>query len=155
MQQPGICYAEGKYLMMYLYSKGLPRKWYDAYVTGFKDDSTGGKAMEAVMGKNLDEIEKDFVAYAMALTPVATANKGSHSGHDPSSMVPDGLRIKSILPLVAASSTRASRLGTSSPGLTASGWLTATGWPTYISDLAICATVQVEFPPDGSIEPCR
>ena len=57
--------------MMYLYSKGLLRKWYDAYVAGYKDDSTGGKAMEAVLGKNLDEIEKDFVAYVKALKPVA------------------------------------------------------------------------------------
>ena len=104
MQQPSICYSEGRYLMMYLYSKGVLRKWYDAYVAGFKDDSTGGRAMEAVLGKNLDEIEKDFVAYAEALAPVAIRPiKGGSLGVNtlgPSdtSAAPDGLKIRSVVP---------------------------------------------------------
>ena len=72
MRQADLCYGEGRYLMMYLYSKGLLRKWYDAYVDSFKDDPTGGKAMEAVLGNNLDQIEKDFVAYVKALESVST-----------------------------------------------------------------------------------
>jgi hypothetical protein len=71
-RQADLCYGEGRYLMMYLYSKGLLRKWYDAYVAGYKDDPTGGKAIEVVLGKNLDDVEKDFVAYVTALKSVPT-----------------------------------------------------------------------------------
>ena len=53
MQQAQLSYAEGSYIMMYLYSKGLLRKWYEVYMDSFKDDPSGGKALEAVLGEKL------------------------------------------------------------------------------------------------------
>ena len=83
--------------MMYLYSKGLLRKWYDAYVAGYKDDPTGGKALEATLGKNLGDIEKDFVAYVTALKPVPTQPTKGYLGMA-TSAAPDGLKITSVVP---------------------------------------------------------
>ena len=70
MQQAQLSYAEGRYIMLYLYSKGLLRKWYEAYTDSFKDDPSGGKALEAVLGEKLSEIDKDFAAYIKALPPI-------------------------------------------------------------------------------------
>ena len=128
MQQPDLCYGEGRYIMMYLYSKGLLRKWYDPSWPATRQIPAGGKALEAVVGKPLDEIEKDFVAYIRALKPVPIRPTKVYLGLT-TSMAPDGLRIAGVAS-GSGPSTRASKPATSSPVSTASGWSTATAsWP--------------------------
>jgi Flp pilus assembly protein TadD len=71
MQKAMYAYPEGRYMFMYLYEKGLLRKWYDAYVEGFAKDETGANAFEKVFGKDLDLVEKDWEDWVVKLKPPA------------------------------------------------------------------------------------
>lgn len=68
MDEPGICYPEGRYVMMYLHEKGLLKKWYDAYTANFSRDTTGTLAMEQVCGKSIDKVDRDWRAWVRGLT---------------------------------------------------------------------------------------
>ena len=72
MEDPAASYCQVRYLMMYLYSKGLLGKWYGAYVEAYESDNTGQAAMEKVLGKKLDQIEKDWHEWAMDQKPALT-----------------------------------------------------------------------------------
>ena len=63
MKQAVAAYPQVRYFMMYLHESGLLKKWYDAYTEGFEKDKTGAKALEKVLEKPLDEIERDFLAW--------------------------------------------------------------------------------------------
>ena len=142
MQQP-LGYPESRYIMMYLYSKGLLKKWYDAYVAGYKDDSTGGKALESVLGKNLDEIEKDFAAYVTALKPVPQPYLGLAT-----SVAPGGLKVTGVAPGSGAfdAGVKVGDLVTKVDGkrMVYRDTLTA-----HVAGLAVGGTVQVQFRRDG------
>jgi tetratricopeptide (TPR) repeat protein len=69
MTHAAIAYAQGRYMMVYLYQKGVLKKWYDAYTAGYEDDRTGAKAMEKVLGKKLAEIEKDWGKWVLQQEP--------------------------------------------------------------------------------------
>lgn len=62
-----LCYAEARYLMLYLQDKGVLAKWYVAYKKGYAKDKTGLKAMEKVLGKRVFLIEEDWHEWAMKL----------------------------------------------------------------------------------------
>lgn len=62
-QQTVISYCQCRYIMMYLYQKGLLEKWYDEYTKGWEKDKTGRAALEKVFGKELSDIEDDWVAW--------------------------------------------------------------------------------------------
>lgn len=53
-------YAESRALFLYLWQQGKLRAWYESYTTNFRDDRTGKSAIEGVLGKPLDAVEKDF-----------------------------------------------------------------------------------------------
>ena len=72
MEDADASYCQVRYLLMYLYSKGLLRKWYDAYVEAYESDDTGQAAMEKVLGKKLDQIEKDWHKWVMDQKPALT-----------------------------------------------------------------------------------
>ena len=72
MEDPTASYCQVRYLMMYLYSKGLLGKWYGAYVSAYESDETGQAAMEKVLGKKLDEIEKDWHKWVLGQKPALT-----------------------------------------------------------------------------------
>ncbi len=72
MQNPTASYSEVRYFMMYLHSKGMLRKWYDAYVEGYDSDRTGRAALEKVFGKKLDKIEADWHKWVMDQKPALT-----------------------------------------------------------------------------------
>ncbi len=63
MRKATITYAQVRYVMMFLYEKGLLRKWYDAYVEGYEQDRSGAKAMEKVFAMSLDKIEADWIKW--------------------------------------------------------------------------------------------
>lgn len=55
-----LCYAQARYLMLYLQQRNLLRQWYQAYKAGYEDDATGRKAIESQLKKNLFAIESDW-----------------------------------------------------------------------------------------------
>lgn len=69
MREPGNHYSQARYMFAYVHEKGLLKKWYEAYVAGYKDDPTGARALEAVFGKKLADIEKDWVEWLLRLPP--------------------------------------------------------------------------------------
>ncbi len=69
MRNSAVSYSEVRYLMMYLYSKGVLAEWYDTYVELYDDDVTGRAALEKVFGKKLDKIEADWHKWVMAQKP--------------------------------------------------------------------------------------
>ena len=99
MRQAMYAYPEVRYMMMYLYEKGLLRKWYDAYTEGFGKDETGGNAMEKLLGKDLDNIEKDWCAWVMKLKapPRGAARGRAYIGIQLKAAV-DGVEIVSVVP---------------------------------------------------------
>ena len=63
------CYAQSGSIVHYLYDKQLLRKFYDAYKESFDKDKTGKLTMEKIVGKPLDEIEKDWKAWVVTRLP--------------------------------------------------------------------------------------
>lgn len=100
IQQARICYPEGRYIMMYLYEKGLLKTWYDAYVADFESDKTGVKAMEKVFsGKKLAAIEADWKKWIDGLKALPTSIAANHAymGVKTAGDI-DGLRVISTVP---------------------------------------------------------
>jgi len=62
-----VCYAQSRYLMLYLQQRGMLKKWYDAYTDGFSDNPSGKAALEKVLGKRLFEVEDDWKSWVLAL----------------------------------------------------------------------------------------
>ncbi len=97
-----IHYAQARYMMFYLFDKGVLKKWYDAYCEGFKDDPSGGAALEKVLGKTLEEIDRDWVAWIEALPLPPLPQAGSPSLGILHSQIADGLEITGFAPGSAA-----------------------------------------------------
>ncbi|MFP4105594.1 MAG: TPR end-of-group domain-containing protein [Phycisphaerae bacterium] len=66
MKRAAIAYPQTRYIMMYLYEKGLLKDWYDAYTAGWDEDETGIKALEKVLDKDLKAIENDWKKWVLA-----------------------------------------------------------------------------------------
>jgi hypothetical protein len=68
-----IPYAEARYLCMHLQEKGLLVKFYKAFRTAAsekdpeKRDTTGVKTLEAVAGKTLEDLQKEWLAWVKTL----------------------------------------------------------------------------------------
>jgi len=65
MRRADSAYAVSGFIMRYLQEKGLLSRWYKEYTEHYKDDPTGAKALEKVLGCGLDEAErrwKEWVA---------------------------------------------------------------------------------------------
>jgi tetratricopeptide (TPR) repeat protein len=69
VQRADLCYAQGRYIMMFLWERKLLRKWYDAYTDkeSYKKDQTGALAMEKVFGKSLQEIENEWKQWVVSI----------------------------------------------------------------------------------------
>ena len=63
----GMNYAQARYFVMYMQSKGLLKDFYARYRDNHEGDAAAVKAIEKVFGKKIDEIEKGFVAYVKTL----------------------------------------------------------------------------------------
>jgi len=98
MRKSSTGYPQGRYILMYLYEKRLLKKWYDAYTASYDTDKTGVKAIEQVMGKSLDEVEADWLAWVGRIenVPVHLVPKQAYIGVQLARQF-DGLRIVRVV----------------------------------------------------------
>jgi len=103
MQQAIVAYPQCRYMLMYVYEKGLLKQWYDAYAAGYEADPTGIKALEKVFDKKVAQIEADWKKWVAELPapPLQFAANHAYVGVRVSAVV-DGLRIVQIVPGSAA-----------------------------------------------------
>ncbi|MCP4377334.1 MAG: PDZ domain-containing protein, partial [bacterium] len=103
MKKSMVAYPQGRYIFMYLHSKGLLKKWYDAYTSGYESDKSGAKALEKVTGKSLKEVETDWLAWVATLkdVPVLLGAEQACIGVQLARQV-DGVRIVRVIPDSAA-----------------------------------------------------
>jgi len=66
-QSGGTGYAAARYFMMYLQEKGVLEKFYKTFRDGFKDDPTGVRFAEELLGEKLEEVEPVWRKWVMAL----------------------------------------------------------------------------------------
>lgn len=64
-------YAQARAIFMFLHERGVLRRWYDAYVRTFAQDSTGAAATEQVFEAPLAEVERQFRFWLRELPEVA------------------------------------------------------------------------------------
>ncbi len=62
-----ICYAQARYLMLYLLEKDKLRRWYGLYKDGYDKDKTCRKALEKALGSDIEKIQEDWVDWAREL----------------------------------------------------------------------------------------
>lgn len=62
-QYGGFHYAQGRYMMIYIYENDKLRKWYDTYCETYKEDRSGKKAWEKIFEKSFGEIEKEWITW--------------------------------------------------------------------------------------------
>ena len=67
MSRAAAGYPMSRYFMMYLYSKGKLRQWYDTYTAGYEDERTGKAATEKVFDKDIEAVDADWRKWAAAL----------------------------------------------------------------------------------------
>ena len=103
MEKSSRAYPQGRYIFMYLHAKGLLKKWYDAYTSGYETDETGAKAIEKVTGKSLKKVEADWLAWVAKLkeVPLRLSARQAYIGVQLARQV-DGLRILRVVPRSAA-----------------------------------------------------
>jgi hypothetical protein len=66
-QYGGFHYAQGRYMMVYIYENDKLKKWYDTYCETYKQDRTGKAAYEKVFGKGFTAIEQDWIVWMNGL----------------------------------------------------------------------------------------
>jgi len=93
-----VSYPQCRYMMMYLYDKGLLKKWYDAFTAGFDRDPTGAAALEEVCGKPLEQIESEWKQWVRQLKspPVRLRADNAYLGVETLAMA-DGLLVVAVL----------------------------------------------------------
>jgi uncharacterized damage-inducible protein DinB len=62
-------YAHVRFVMLYLHEQGKLRAFYEAYKAGYLADRSGMAALEKVLGKPIEEVEKNWRAWVLALEP--------------------------------------------------------------------------------------
>lgn len=60
-------YAEARYFCMYLQEKGLLERFYKTFRDRRKEDPTGAKFLEELLGKDLDAVQSDWLAWVRSL----------------------------------------------------------------------------------------
>jgi len=96
-------YAQANYMCLYLHATGQLPKWYAAYNEGFAADSSGVAATEKIYGKQLEEVEKDWIAWVMQLQPLPLDRGPGAAGIDiGSKQLPDAVEIAQLTPQGAA-----------------------------------------------------
>lgn len=69
-------YAMARAVFLFLAEQGKLRQWYAAYTEGFDAEPTGSAALAAVLGKPIEQIEKDFRVWARNIPEAPDANAG-------------------------------------------------------------------------------
>jgi len=65
--KPGLHYAQARFLMLYLQERGLLSDFYRGYRANVQNDRTGQKLLEKLLGKPIDEIQKDVLEWTKGL----------------------------------------------------------------------------------------
>lgn len=99
-------YPQVRSIFEFVADKGKLAAWYEAYVDGFREDSTGQKAFETVFNAPIDEVERDWRQWVIsqpkvdlvidaddAALGVRTGDKGAN----------DGVLVTDVLPRSSAS----------------------------------------------------
>lgn len=71
-----VAYAEARYIFYYLQEKNLLKEFYKKYIKAYNDDKTGQKVLEELLGKKLEEFEKEWKEFTLKLeydTPSRTS----------------------------------------------------------------------------------
>ena len=67
-KDPGTNYAQARYLCYYLQEKGLLVKFYHDFLANAKDDPTGYKTLQKILGESdMDAFQKKWEAYVLKL----------------------------------------------------------------------------------------
>ena len=81
MRAARVCYAQARYMLLYMYEKGLLKPFYDEYTeaAGYESDRTAREAFEIVFGKPMATIESDWKDWLLAQTvpPIPFLGVGS------------------------------------------------------------------------------
>ncbi len=103
MRRARIFYPQVRYLMMHLYEAGLLNAWYDAYAGSYEEDASGVRALEQVLGKPLEEIETDWIAWLGGLDALPRGIPVDHA-YVGVQVAPDveGLKIVRVVPTSGA-----------------------------------------------------
>ena len=82
MRRAAVAYGQARYMMMFLYDKGLLKKWYQVYTETFKADPSGVQAMEEVFDKKLGDIEAQWIDWlgSLATPPVVIGPNHAYIG---------------------------------------------------------------------------
>jgi len=68
--RPLAHYAEARTFFMYLHARGKLKAWYKEYTATYREDPSGAKAIETVLGKDFKWINKDYRTWVRALPEV-------------------------------------------------------------------------------------
>ena len=63
----GVNYAQARYFVMYMQTKGLLKAFYKHFRANHRGERADIKAIEHVFGKKLPAIEREFIAWAKGL----------------------------------------------------------------------------------------
>jgi len=66
-QNSSLAYAQARYIFFWLQHKGLLKRFYEEYTRTYKDDRTGLKAFEKVVGKSAADAEKEWREFVLSL----------------------------------------------------------------------------------------
>jgi hypothetical protein len=79
--EPGLWYAYGRYVMLYLHRKGKLSRFYRHYKTAVHRDPTGRESLEETLDEDLPGIESDVRAWLLGLrVPRSTARNEGRLG---------------------------------------------------------------------------
>ena len=99
MQNAGVCYAESRYILYYLWDLGKLKEFYDTFCNCYGEDKFGYKAFEEVFGKSASEVEEDFKEWiANAPNPVGATPKGAPFFGVGSQGTAAGMQVVQIVP---------------------------------------------------------
>ncbi|MCX7703287.1 MAG: PDZ domain-containing protein [Planctomycetota bacterium] len=62
-----LAYAQARYIFYYLQEKNLLKDFYRKYVKGYSEEKTGLKVLEELVGKKLEEFEKEWKEFVSKL----------------------------------------------------------------------------------------
>jgi len=65
--EKGAHYAEARYFCMYIQELGLLEKFYKEFRANHKDDPTGARTLEKLLGKSLDKVQPDWLKWVATL----------------------------------------------------------------------------------------
>lgn len=67
LQDAGLAYAQARYMLFYMWERGLLKRFYDEYTntSSFQGDRTALESFEVAFGRPIDEVERDWRAWVL------------------------------------------------------------------------------------------